>query len=96
MGPIFDKRTQVFALALDAKASFPFAKPTELTVNKDAKKADSKDQDTPAKVKVEWDGLNQRLWQVPVDAGNYNSLTAAKDKLYLLDGSQDKSELKAS
>ncbi|WP_350976770.1 S41 family peptidase [Shewanella sp. AC34-MNA-CIBAN-0136] len=94
MGPIFDKRTQVFALALDAKASFPFAKPTELTVNKDAKKADSKDQDTPAKVKVEWDGLNQRLWQVPVDAGNYNSLTATKDKLYLLDGSQDKSELK--
>lgn len=94
MGPIFDKRTQVFALALDAKASFPFAKPTELTVIKDAKKADSKDQDTPAKVKVEWDGLNQRLWQVPVDAGNYNSLVATKDKLYLLDGSQDKSELK--
>lgn len=94
MGPIFDKRTQVFALALDAKASFPFAKPTELTVIKDAKKADSKDQDTPAKVKVEWDGLNQRLWQVPVDAGNYNSLIATKDKLYLLDGSQDKSELK--
>jgi len=94
MGPIFDKRTQVFALALDAKASFPFAKPTELNVIKDAKKADSKDQDTPAKVKVEWDGLNQRLWQVPVDAGNYNSLVATKDKLYLLDGSQDKSELK--
>ncbi|NCO71756.1 MULTISPECIES: S41 family peptidase [Shewanella] len=94
MGPIFDKRTQVFALALDAKASFPFAKPTELTVIKDAKKDDSKDQDTPAKVKVEWDGLNQRLWQVPVDAGNYNSLVATKDKLYLLDGSQDKSELK--
>jgi len=94
MGPIFDKRTQVFALALDAKASFPFAKPTELTVIKDAKKADSKDQDTPAKVKVEWDGLNQRLWQVPVDAGNYNSLVATKDKLYLLNGSQDKSELK--
>ncbi|MBB1389322.1 PD40 domain-containing protein [Shewanella sp. SG44-6] len=94
MGPIFDKRTQVFALALDAKASFPFAKPTELTVIKDAKKADSKDQNTPAKVKVEWDGLNQRLWQVPVDAGNYNSLIATKDKLYLLDGSQDKSELK--
>ena len=94
MGPIFDKRTQVFALALDAKASFPFTKPTELTIIKDAKKADSKDQDTPAKVKVEWDGLNQRLWQVPVDAGNYNSLVATKDKLYLLDGSQDKSELK--
>ncbi|MBB1320266.1 S41 family peptidase [Shewanella sp. SR43-8] len=94
MGPIFDKRTQVFALALDAKASFPFTKPTELTIIKDAKKADSKDQDTPAKVKVEWDGLNQRLWQVPVDAGNYNSLIATKDKLYLLDGSQDKSELK--
>ena len=94
MGPIFDKRTQIFALALDAKAAFPFAKPTELTVNKGTNNADKKDQDNPAKIKVDWDGLNQRLWQVPVDAGNYNSLTATKDKLYLLDGDQDNSELK--
>ncbi|WP_372942958.1 S41 family peptidase, partial [Shewanella sp.] len=94
MGPIFDKRTQIFALALDAKATFPFAKPTELTVNKGTNNADKKDQDNPAKTTVDWDGLNQRLWQVPVDAGNYSSLTATKDKLYLLDGHQDKSELK--
>ncbi|GGP43267.1 S41 family peptidase [Shewanella saliphila] len=94
MGPIFDKRTQIFALALDPKATFPFAKPTELTANKSAKTADKKDQDSPAKTKVDWDGLNQRLWQVPVDAGNYSSLTATKDKLYLLDGHQGKSELK--
>ncbi|MCU7369420.1 hypothetical protein PEC18_00580 [Paucibacter sp. O1-1] len=91
---IFDKRTQIFALALEAKAAFPFAKPTELTANKGAQKADKNDQDSPAKTKVDWDGLNQRLWQVPVDAGNYNSLTATKDKLYLLDGHQGKSELK--
>ncbi|GGP81026.1 S41 family peptidase [Shewanella ulleungensis] len=94
MGPIFDKRTQIFAIALDAKATFPFAKPTELTVNNGAKKADKTDQDSPAKTKVDWDGLNQRLWQVPVDAGNYSSLAATKDKLYLLDANQDNSELK--
>ncbi|WP_137226389.1 S41 family peptidase [Shewanella sp. MEBiC00475] len=94
MGPIFDKRTQIFALALNAKASFPFAKPTELTINKDVKKADEKDSDSVNKIKVDWDGLNQRLWQVPVDAGNYNSLTVAKDKLYLLDSNQQSSELK--
>ncbi|WP_445775782.1 S41 family peptidase [Shewanella sp.] len=94
MGPIFDKRTQIFALALDAKAVFPFAKPTELTANKTVKTTEDNSPSGSAKIKVDWDGLNQRLWQVPVDAGNYNSLTATKDKLYLLDGDQDNSELK--
>ncbi|NKF49942.1 PDZ domain-containing protein [Shewanella sp. WXL01] len=89
MGPMFDKRTQVFAIALDPKAKFPFAKATELTK---AAKKDDKD-DKQAKVKVDWDDINTRLWQVPVDAGNYSSLSAAKGKLYLLDHQAESANL---
>ncbi|NMH65811.1 S41 family peptidase [Shewanella salipaludis] len=81
MGPVFDKRTQVFALALDKRASFPFAKPTELSVQADRDEA----TDSEVRLKVDWDGLNQRLWQVPVAAGNYTQLAALDDRLYLLD-----------
>ncbi|WP_144210273.1 S41 family peptidase [Shewanella donghaensis] len=95
MGPIFDKRTQVFAIALTDKAVFPFVKPTELNSSMiaDAKEFSSnasKDQ----KVKVDWNNISLRLWQVPVSSGNFSSLSVAKDKLYLLDKTADKSSLK--
>ncbi|QYJ79762.1 S41 family peptidase [Shewanella acanthi] len=82
MGPVFDKRSQVFAIALVKNAKFPFSKPTELTT-KEAEKADAKD--SVASVKVDWDGINERLWQVPVESGNYSQLQAADGRLYLLD-----------
>ncbi|MBR9728464.1 S41 family peptidase [Shewanella intestini] len=81
MGAIFDKRTEVYAFALNPDARFPFTKPTELTPKAPA--ADNADD--AAKVNLDWDGLTKRLWQVPVASGNYSSLTAAKDRLYLLD-----------
>ncbi|MFB2733725.1 S41 family peptidase [Shewanella mangrovisoli] len=82
MGPVFDKRSQIFAIALVKNAKFPFSKPTELTA-KTAEKADSKDKPTP--VKIDWAGIGERLWQVPVDSGNYSQLTAIDGRLYVLD-----------
>lgn len=75
MGPMFDKRTLVFALALDPKAAFPFQAPSELP------------QEPPAKGKaqLEWGGIAGRLWQVPVAAGNYNKLSVTPERLYMLD-----------
>ncbi|MFS1437746.1 S41 family peptidase [Shewanella sp. 10N.286.48.A6] len=95
MGPVFDKRTEIFAIALTEKSVFPFVKPTELnsSIIADAKEARSQ-ADSNQKVKVDWDNISQRLWQVPVASGNYSSLTASKDKLYLLDTVADKSSLK--
>ena len=79
LGPMFDKRTQVFAIALNEDARFAFQKPNEL-LSKPAK-ADDDEIET----EVDWKGLAYRLWQVPVPAGNYSSLQMADDKFYLLD-----------
>ncbi|MDP5146053.1 S41 family peptidase [Shewanella sp. ULN5] len=88
MGPVFDKRTQIFALALNSKAQFPFAKTTELTA------ANQDDKVEKAKTKLDWQGLAQRLWQVPVEAGNYNRLQQSSTGLYVVDSVNDKSALK--
>ncbi|MGL4713312.1 MAG: S41 family peptidase, partial [Shewanella sp.] len=84
MGPVFDKRSQIFAIALVKNAKFPFSKPNELESNP-VKKTDAKDKPSP--VKIDWAGIAQRLWQVPVDSGNYSKLRVVDDRLYLLDQS---------
>ncbi|WP_285163133.1 S41 family peptidase [Shewanella goraebulensis] len=93
MGPIFDKRTQVFAIALKEKAVFPFVKPTELNVSQLAEQSDDTDFATK-KIRIDWQGINQRLWQVPIASGNYDQLTVLKDKFYLLDTQANKTSLK--
>ncbi|WP_119968497.1 S41 family peptidase [Shewanella japonica] len=93
MGPIFDKRTQVFAIALNEKALFPFEKPTELNASTIADKEEATNTATK-KIRVDWKGITQRLWQVPVASGNYANLTVLKDKLYLLDTHANKTSLK--
>lgn len=90
MGPVFDKRTQVFALALNKKALFPFAKTTELSVQND----NDEGKVETADIKLEWQGLAQRLWQVPVESGNYSRLQQSKSGLYVIDSVDDKSALK--
>lgn len=82
MGPVFDKRSQIFAIALVKNAKFPFSKPNELESNQ-VEKTDVKDK--PSLVKIDWAGISQRLWQVPVDSGNYSKLRVVDDRLYLLD-----------
>ncbi|WP_335901369.1 S41 family peptidase [Shewanella algae] len=80
MGPVFDKRSQIFALALSQDARFPFQRPNELqgVAAGDEKAADDK-------LKVDWKGLKSRLWQVPIEAGNYQKLQVLGPGLYLLD-----------
>ncbi|WP_394200316.1 S41 family peptidase [Shewanella waksmanii] len=81
MGPMFDKRGQIFAIALNEQAQFPFAAPTEL----DKPQADSDDE---VEVNVDWNNLSQRLWQVPVDSGNYYDLSVTDKGLYVMDQRQ--------
>lgn len=82
MGAGFNKRTQLFAVALKQQACFPFAAPTEVThCDDDAAKAE-RTAKRHAKL-IDWDGLAQRLWQVPVEADNYYNLTATDARLYV-------------
>ncbi|MGS2719008.1 S41 family peptidase [Paraglaciecola aestuariivivens] len=97
MGANFDRKAQIFAIALNKDASFPFASPTELdqlAAEKGDKQENSAEPETnkkatpnkePATIVVDWQGLEKRLWQVPVPAGNYSNLLANQKYLYVLD-----------
>ncbi|HLV47659.1 MAG TPA: S41 family peptidase, partial [Aliidiomarina sp.] len=81
MGPVFNKRTQLFAVALKRQACFPFAAPTEVThCDDDAAKAERTKRRATL---IDWDGLAERLWQVPVEADNYYNLAATDARLYV-------------
>lgn len=90
MGPIFDRRTQIFALSLDASASFPFQDVTELK-NEKEKETKLEDESTEAEesastsMQVDWQGLTQRLWQVPGNSGNFSNLSMNEGFLYVVD-----------
>lgn len=82
-GPFFDQRTDIYALALSSDASFPFARPSELNPPAPAKKKTPSAAAKPATTDVDWQGLPQRLWQVPVSAANYQQLAVIDDRLYV-------------
>jgi len=92
LGPYFDRRTKVYALALQEGLRFPFAPRTELdaeTKDKDAKESkESKDpkEAKPAKAErpaIQWEGLVERLYEVPLAAGNYGTLRVDAKRLYI-------------
>ncbi|MBC3874822.1 S41 family peptidase [Undibacterium flavidum] len=117
MGTNFDKRTGIFALALQPGNRFPFKPDDELSKNNDkaaeksADKAeladagkdtkevkdakDNKDASdtkkavgaTPKKATtaIVYQGLAERLYEVPVPAGNYRRLIADDKRLYFLE-----------
>jgi len=117
MGPVFDKRVGVFALALQPGNRFPFkaddelskaaAKPAETPEDKAAEKAVEKAADkaaeksseksaekpaagkgaAPAKAlpAIVFAGLSERVYEVPLAAGNYRDLAVDDKRLYFLE-----------
>lgn len=92
-GTAFNKRTEVFANALTADAHFPFNAPTELILaaerareNKEteSKKKFSEKEDTKKALNVDWEGLETRLYQVPIPADSYTQLKLNNKRLYLV------------
>lgn len=89
--PYLDRKTLIYQVALRRAERSPFAAPTELhpakNKEKEKEKGDkgSKEEGKKApKVTVEAEGLAERLWEVPVPAGNYSSLAVTEDALFLL------------
>jgi tricorn protease len=91
MGPFFDHRARIYAVALQAGSRFPYQPKDELTPAKPPEKDKDKKPDTAADKKpdagpaVDWQGLADRLYQVPVPAGNYASLSTDGKRLYFLE-----------
>ena len=74
------RETQIYAIALRKDVKHPFPPESdEVTVGdqapKDTKKDEKKD-DKPADLKIDFDGIQQRVARVPVEAGNYAGLYA--------------------
>jgi len=82
--PFFDKPAKLYGLALTTEARWPFLPPDELHVAKEkAKKEDDKKEEETVKITIA-PGLEGRLYEVPVDAGNYSELSTAGGHLFWL------------
>lgn len=96
MGPAFDERQGVYALALSADARFPFlspalgALPDEPEVEEEKPKKKRKKR-APSPSAVDWDGLTDRLYQVPVPHANFTDVVATEE--VLLVGAREDGEL---
>jgi tricorn protease len=91
-GPMFDRRARIYALALQPGLRFPFAPRDELSPAKNvgpdlSGRSSAGDRNKSAKTlpAIDLDGLAQRLFEVPVPAGNYEALAVHAERLYLLD-----------
>ncbi len=111
-GPFFDRRSQVFALALQPGLRFPFAAKTELDTPegkpeapaaaasnaKPSAKGESAGDAKPkaeAKPALVLAGLSERLYQLPLPAGNYRELRTDGKRLWWLEAEGErKSSLK--
>lgn len=78
-GPMFDRRTRIYALSLQPGNRFPFLARDELSPPAN----DKQEQDKPPAIVP--DGLAERLHEVPVDPANYMALAVHGERLYLLD-----------
>ncbi|MFC0254268.1 S41 family peptidase [Massilia consociata] len=124
MGPVFDRRVGVFALALQPGVRFPFKPEDELTKPEEkspeaaaraavttpgkeeadktaavaaaaaatAASAAAADQKakapTPA---IDYAGLRERLYEVPIAPGNYRALAIDEKRLYILESDNGRS-----
>lgn len=95
MGTYFDKRTGLFALALQAGNRFPFKPDDELSKANEGVNTESKDEFKKTDVvaappkkngnAIAYEGLADRLFELPIAAGNYRRLLSDDKRLYFLE-----------
>jgi tricorn protease len=92
LGPYFDRRTKIYALALQEGERFAFLPKTELTpADKEPSKADDKDKPAhdAAGPAIQWAGLADRLFEVPLPPDNLSALATDGKRLYVLADTAD-------
>ncbi|MBU1938044.1 PDZ domain-containing protein, partial [bacterium] len=88
----FDELTHPYALILSADEKSPFALKDDEAKEDDEEKGEKKeddedkedDEEKPVEVKIDFDGLANRIVEMPVDPGNYGNLTAVKGNIYFM------------
>ena len=87
VGAIYDRRTKIFAIALQSNSRFKFFENDELHADdkndksEQAVKSDGKSKNE----QIELNGISERLYEVPVESGNYSALQSDDKRLYVLD-----------
>jgi tricorn protease len=94
--PYFDASEKLYIVALEKSTRSPFREDDELNKD-DNKKEEEKDKDKKKKrkgdddkkedaviVKIDQEGIKERIIEVPIEADNYNSLGVTKDAIYLM------------
>jgi tricorn protease len=83
--PYFEKTARIYALALDSEADFPFIKDNELQAEeKEEKKGQIKDKEA---VKVDFEGLEARLYEVPAGASDYRDFYVSDSHIFWMHSS---------
>lgn len=83
MGPAFDSRGQIFAVQLDPDVAFPFDPPSELADSEDDEKSEEEDEESDTEKDIPFDGIAERLFQVPVGSGDFDALAANGKHLFV-------------
>lgn len=98
--PYFDASEKLYVVALEKGTRSPFREHDELQEDNDKKedekdKDSKKDKKTKGKsdddkkedavvVKIDQDGIKERIIEVPIKAGNYNNLGVTENAVYLM------------
>lgn len=84
--PFFDRQTRLYMIALQKGLRSPFAPEDELQVTDDdrdeGKEGPEEARGEPPHVVIDLDGIERRLHRVPVEPGNYSSLTTNGRRLF--------------
>ncbi len=83
--PYFHKPGKLYLIDLIGKQRSPFLEADEYLANQDdsKKEKDSKDE-KKVTVKINKKGIESRLWEVPLPADKFISLSVAKDRIFYL------------
>jgi tricorn protease len=86
--PFFDRQTKIYVLALRQGLRSPFQPEDELHPAEPEKKPEGRPEEKgesgrrPPEVRIDLEGIQQRLMEVPVPAGNYEALSASEKRLF--------------
>lgn len=83
MGPAFQSRGQLFAVQLDPEAPFPFDPPSELIDREGDEDSEEEESEEETEADIQFDGLIDRLFQVPVGSGDFAALAANGKHLFV-------------
>jgi len=86
--PFYDKTTKIYAISLQKDQLFPFKPKDELQLankpeeQKDKDKKDKANTPETVTVKIDLDGIQVRVMEVPVKPGNYSGLMVSSERLF--------------